>query len=293
MNAAMPTRPRARRQMRAEQWPPTGKLAGVPTSRETDRLADLNCQEFSRLLVRVGGPHAVLEERDGALFCASSTPFPVLFNIAWRTDPDLDAATFVRRADEWFSSLGRGWSVMVRDQKIDDDLRAAVADAGLVALLDAPAMNISNVPERRDPPGGVDLRWVGDQSGFDDFVAVSDAAYAVNGLPAGTAPEGLRILGEFTAPNIHSVVAYDRGQPLAAAQVLLSHSIAGVYWVGTVPEGGRRGLGELVTRTVTRRAFDLGARFVTLQASSMGEPIYRRLGFEERFRYTTWARLGF
>ncbi len=74
--------------------------------------------------------------------------------------------------------------------------------------------------------------------------------------------------------------------------MLLSHSIGGVYWVGTVPDHGRRGLGDLVTRTVTRRGFELGARFITLQASAMGEPIYRRMGFRERFRYTTWARLG-
>jgi hypothetical protein len=29
---------------------------------------------------------------------------------------------------------------------------------------------------------------------------------------------------------------------------------------------------------------------VTLQASSMGEPIYRRMGYEERYRYTTHTR---
>ena len=235
--------------MRAPTSRSAGRIAGVTAHHAVGRLADLNCQEFSRHLARIGGPGAALEERDGALFCASSTPFPVLFNIAWRTDPELDAATFVHRADEWFASLGRGWSVMVRDQTIDDDLRAAVADAGLVSLLDAPAMNITDIPEGREPPDGVELRWLGDQNRFDDFVTVCDLAYAVSGLPPGTAPEGLRLLRELTAPNIHSVVAYERGRPLAAAQVLLSHSIGGVYWVGTVPEGGRRGLGDLVTRT--------------------------------------------
>jgi hypothetical protein len=45
-----------------------------------------------------------------------------------------------------------------------------------------------------------------------------------------------------------------------------------------------------VTRAVTNIGFDLGAAFVTLQASSMGEPIYRRMGYEERYRYTTHTR---
>jgi hypothetical protein len=49
-------------------------------------------------------------------------------------------------------------------------------------------------------------------------------------------------------------------------------------------------LGEAVTRAVTNRAFDEGAAVVTLQASPMGEPIYRRMGYEERYRYSTFVR---
>ncbi len=176
-----------------------------PTVR--DDLADRNCREFSRLLVRVAGTGAVLEERDGALFCASATSFPVLFNIAWRTDPGLDARRFVQRADEWFASLGRGWSVMVRTDSADGDLREAVDEAGLTALLDAPAMHIAAPPEPRQPPAGIDLRWVADADDFDDFVTVGDAAYAVSGLPPGIVQEGLRSLVALTAPNVHTVVA--------------------------------------------------------------------------------------
>ena len=89
----------------------------------------------------------------------------------------------------------------------------------------------------------------------------------------------------FTEPHIGSVVAYLDGVPSAAAQLLLSHGIGGVYWVGTVESARGKGLGEVVTRAVTNRAFELGAAAVTLQASSMGEPIYARLGYETLYRY--------
>lgn len=36
---------------------------------------------------------------------------------------------------------------------------------------------------------------------------------------------------------------------------------------------------------MTNWAFDRGAQAVSLQASSQGEPIYRAMGYEERFRY--------
>jgi predicted GNAT family acetyltransferase len=78
---------------------------------------------------------------------------------------------------------------------------------------------------------------------------------------------------------------------VAAAQTLLSHGIAGVYWVGTVDDARGRGLGEAVTRAVTNAAFDLGARANTLQASIMGEPIYRRMGYETLYSYHSLVRM--
>ena len=56
---------------------------------------------------------------------------------------------------------------------------------------------------------------------------------------------------------------------------LSSHGIAGLYWVGTVEQARRSGLGRAVTAAVTNIAFDRGASLVTLQASVMGEPVYR------------------
>ena len=89
---------------------------------------------------------------------------------------------------------------------------------------------------------------------------------------------------------MRTVIAWEGDQPLATAQVVLSHGVAGVYYVGTVEAARGRGLAELVTRTVTNLGFDLGAALVTLQASSMGDPIYRRMGYREVYRYTTHTR---
>ena len=70
--------------------------------------------------------------------------------------------------------------------------------------------------------------------------------------------------------------------------MLLSHGIGGVYWVGTTPAGRGRGLAEACTRTVTNIAFDEGARMVTLQASPMGDPIYRRMGYRQIGSYALY-----
>ena len=72
---------------------------------------------------------------------------------------------------------------------------------------------------------------------------------------------------------------------------VLSHGIAGIYWVGITPEARKRGLAEACTRWVGNAAFERGARCVVLQASPQGEPIYRRMGYREICRYGWWVRL--
>ncbi|HVC70673.1 MAG TPA: GNAT family N-acetyltransferase [Acidimicrobiales bacterium] len=92
------------------------------------------------------------------------------------------------------------------------------------------------------------------------------------------------------ARHVIAVVAYADEQPVAAAMTLLSHGIAGVYWVGTVEGARRSGLGRAVTSSVTNASFAHGAGVVTLQASTMGEPIYRSMGYRTLYHYQNWVR---
>jgi predicted GNAT family acetyltransferase len=80
-------------------------------------------------------------------------------------------------------------------------------------------------------------------------------------------------------------VGYVSGIQSSCALALFSHSIAGVYWVGTARNARGMGLAEACTRAVTNKALERGASTVVLQASKFGEPIYRRMGFNEFTRY--------
>jgi ribosomal protein S18 acetylase RimI-like enzyme len=71
--------------------------------------------------------------------------------------------------------------------------------------------------------------------------------------------------------------------------VYLDRDVAVVGWVGTVPEARRRGLGRRVTAAATNRGFEDGAAWVTLQASAMGLPLYRSMGFETVTSSRIWV----
>jgi ribosomal protein S18 acetylase RimI-like enzyme len=143
-----------------------------------------------------------------------------------------------------------------------------------------------------DVPHGIDIRPVTTDSGVADFALVTGAAYSTYGMPVDTTAQLLSLPHRvLAAPHLVALVAYDGPEPVAAAMVLLTHGIAGLYWVGTVEKARRSGLGRAVTAAVTNVAFDRGAAAVTLQASVMGQPVYHALGYRTLYHYVDWVRL--
>ncbi len=72
-----------------------------------------------------------------------------------------------------------------------------------------------------------------------------------------------------------------QGQPAAIAALYLDAGVAGIYFVATVPEARRQGIGMAVTQAILQEARNLGYRLAILQASPMGTPVYARMGFQE------------
>jgi predicted GNAT family acetyltransferase len=70
----------------------------------------------------------------------------------------------------------------------------------------------------------------------------------------------------------------------------LGHGIASVWWVACLPERRGCGLAASATIAAARWALAQGAGAVSLQASSMGEAMYRALGYEDLGRYRLYLQ---
>jgi hypothetical protein len=249
---------------------------------------DANLVESLREAVRWQRGANVVES-DGLLIARGSTNFPVgLSNAAARLDPAIPAEEVIARARAHFSPDARTFTLWVRGEP-DADLEAAAESAKLLRVSEvaAPWMVLRKRLPDPEPPRGVHVELVRDESRMRDVVAVSQAAWAPAGLPPAETASLLARAERMLAPHLVWALASLDGRPVACAMALCSHGVAGIYWVGTVPDARRRGLAEIVTRAAGNAGFDRGMRVAALQASAMGYPVYLRMGYET-VSHTRW-----
>jgi GNAT superfamily N-acetyltransferase len=251
------------------------------------RLVHLNYLAFGRESTLWGEGAEVLDA-GGVLCLGSGADFPFVLNGVFRTDPALPPADVLARADAFFDRWGRGYTVVTGPG--DEDLAAHVEAEGLWSFGTTPEMVCRARLADVEPPAGVELHEATSEADLADFLAVVGPAYQSLGMPAEVLPAAINRLERLLEPHIVTVVARLEGEPVAAAQAMLSHGVAGVFWVGTLEAARGRGLGEAVARWVTNWAFDHGAAAQSLEASTMGEPVYARMGYETLHRYTSWFR---
>lgn len=257
------------------------------TQQEWIELSDLNLAEAYREMSRRAG--GVAHDEDGLCLWAGGHALPVMFNGALPTRGGLAADDVFERTRAFFAARRRGYTLMLRAHA-DADLVAAAEGAGLTPWGASPAMVLEARLADAPAPAGAHIERVDSEADARDYAAVMGAAYATYGMPADVAPAVLS-LDVLRAPHIAAfLVRLDDGTPAAGAMVMVTHGVAGIYWVGTTPETRGRGLAELATRVAGNAGFDLGARIAALQASVMGEPVYRRMGYVTVTRYPTFVR---
>jgi hypothetical protein len=234
-----------------------------------------------------------LDEGAGVVLCAGGTWIPMVANTAFRLEATVPPEELVERADRFFGDMSRGFTVPVRDNGEDEDLRQACVAAGLELFgSETPDLVCTAPLPAVAAPAGVVVRAIADEDDVHAITGVLAAAYSTYGMPdavlASLFDQPAAVLAD---PALHVVLASRDDEPIATAMVYESDGAASVQWVGTVPGARRSGLGALVTIVVTNLAFDRGATSVSLQASPMGAPVYLGLGYEKMHSHFEYVRL--
>lgn len=86
-----------------------------------------------------------------------------------------------------------------------------------------------------------------------------------------------------TFNDISYYLAFLQSEPVGTAILFRTEEVIGIHGVGISPNARRSGYAEEIMKFLLNRSIDMGAKYVTLQASDMGKGLYDKLGFKTQF----------
>jgi ribosomal protein S18 acetylase RimI-like enzyme len=212
-----------------------------------------------------------------------ATPSRSLFNAVVYEDGD----ALLRRRDELEEAYGasgvEAWTVWVRpgDERVAEALHSAGHTLDARPLLMAAALDRLDLATQHDAALTLDP-----EASFATVAAVADLAFGVS-------PEQsfVPVLQGLAGGGTRPWVACVDGRPACALVTFLHESDCYVTFVAAPPQFRGRGLAGELLRTALRAARDEhGATSTTLEATTLGAPVYERLGYVTLGELGMWER---
>lgn len=163
-----------------------------------------------------------------------------------------------------------------------DDVAAGAGKFDLELSEDSqPGMALAPLEELEPGESVLDVEVVTGPAGLDAWSAIAEDVFDFS-------PETTTLLTPESVLNDDQMtwfVGRIDGTPVACGLLIRTEDVAGVYTIGVAEAYRRRGFGEAMTREVLAAGRELGCQVGVLQSSSMGIPLYERMGFETVVRY--------
>jgi GNAT superfamily N-acetyltransferase len=155
---------------------------------------------------------------------------------------------------------------------------------GFVAAEPIPGMALSLPSPLQFAAPKLEIRQVAEATDLGHFQRVAFESF---GFPVELA--ALALTEELVhLPHVRLFLGYVDAEPVCCSLLVVTGDMAGIHWVGTLAAFRGRGLGAAVTAHAVQVGAERGCRVASLQASKMGAPVYRRMGFatvREYLRY--------
>jgi GNAT superfamily N-acetyltransferase len=143
------------------------------------------------------------------------------------------------------------------------------------------ALDLSALPAKLHSPPGLVIDRVRDEQDLVIWTRTLAAGFGEGEREAAWVGEMYRRIGLGDQLPWRHYLGRLGGVPVATASLFLGAGVAGIYFVFTVLEARRQGIGAAITHAALRDAHALGYRVGVLGASELGYSVYQRLGFQE------------
>lgn len=192
-----------------------------------------------------------------------------------------------------FRRAGTPFWLIHYDYKNEGESRDWLELEGMRKLFDWRAMAAdlsAELPPQARPPKGLEIVEV---AGVDLLRVATDITAEAFSLHDTTIKAFRGMTSAAKAPGspfgIVQFIGCVDGEPLGSATMLADEGTVGIYWVGTLEKGRRRGLAEALVRHIMDRGRAEGCKYAALQATALGQPLYERLGFVDSCPIHVWG----
>jgi ribosomal protein S18 acetylase RimI-like enzyme len=178
---------------------------------------------------------------------------------------------------------GTRWSWWVGADS-DEGTAEGLLARGAELTVDMPVMavDVATVTGPVPAPTDLEIRVVTDRAEMYDYVQ----AYAEPlGFPADDLDTVVEREMRHADSSVVRLAGIVDGRTVGTCTLALATDQAALYCIATDRNYRRRGIATALTMEALRITRESGRRVATLQASSEGEPVYRRIGFETVGRY--------
>jgi len=169
------------------------------------------------------------------------------------------------------------------------DVAARLTDRGMRPLDTWPCLAV--VPRdigRAAPVAGLEVRRVSDDASLRAYLDIVTPIL----MPAGfdvLFEASVRGIGLHEGAAMTHFLGLLDGSPVATSALLTSTDVAGIYNVATIEAARGRGIGAAMTVAAVDAGAATGRDLAALEASTMGRPIYERLGFRHVADFVSYA----
>ncbi len=128
---------------------------------------------------------------------------------------------------------------------------------------------------------------------FDIQIVKDEPACQVDDLPYYPANKraARAALHQMYPRQVHSIVAFQKSQMVGRCMLNITtgeRGIGGLFAMGVVPSARNQGIGTALAWKTCDLARQMGCHHVVLNATPMGEPVYRRVGFQSMGYGPSW-----
>ncbi|GFH56545.1 hypothetical protein CTEN210_13021 [Chaetoceros tenuissimus] len=227
--------------------------------------------------------HRDEKEDDMLLVCAGlSVP---LFNVAFVTRPLIDPQGAVDRAIQYFTEKNIPGLICVREG-VDPMVDKVANNRGLTLAPPHPGMILHPISSAAVPPQlpAFEIVKVKTESDLDDFSGIADVAF---GMPDGFSRQ-ITTMSTLQQPGVTYFLGKLNGKPIATSALIVTGTIAGIYWVTVDSKYRRRGIGTQMCWAAAEAGQQKGCCTANLQASKFGRSVYEKIGFRIALPYNNY-----